>query len=118
MQASSANCTAPVFSLIKRVNKTDLLMPPFKRLFEPIFVPWQEKWDVGFFRGSPFCPLNGPHALNGSVILPKANCSRESLPLLSEQYPKILNVSVLYSFRNMQAPDLPLVSHDEHAQYK
>ncbi len=66
-------------------------------------------------RGSPWC---SNHSLNGTVLLDNSNCSRESLTLLSDAHPGLLNVSLIRPYGRVTTPEGEPASHHEHAAFK
>ncbi|KAL4424736.1 hypothetical protein ABPG77_000079 [Micractinium sp. CCAP 211/92] len=108
-------CPGPVLSVIRHRDHHDVMVPPFAPLWEPHFEPWQGKSDLAFFRGSPWC---SNHSLNGTVLLDNSNCSRESLTLLSDAHPGLLNVSLIRPYGRVTTPEGEPASHHEHAAFK
>lgn len=49
---------------------------------------------------------------------PGSNCSRESLSILSEQHPALLNVSINRPYGAAPGKEGPPATHLEHARYK
>lgn len=43
-------CTAPLLSIIKHADDTDVPVPPFGPVYEPYWVPWEQKMDTAFFK--------------------------------------------------------------------
>ncbi|KAL4422564.1 hypothetical protein ABPG75_008761 [Micractinium tetrahymenae] len=114
-----SRCPGPVLSVIRHMDHHDVLVPLFTPMrlsyYEPYFVPWQSKSDLAFFRGSPWC---SNHQLNGTVLLDSSNCSRESLTLLSNAHPGLLNVSLIRPYGRVTTPEGEPASHHDHATFK
>lgn len=66
-------------------------------------------------RGSPWC---SNHPLNGTVLLDNSTCSRESLTLLSDAHPGLLNVSLIRPYGRVTTPEGEPASHHQHASFK
>ncbi|KAI7844877.1 hypothetical protein COHA_001530 [Chlorella ohadii] len=101
-------CTAPLLSSIKWAEDADVLVPPFGPHYKPYWVPWEDKSDTAFFRGTNYC---APHPLNGTADKHGANCSRAVLSDLSRQRPDLLNCSLL-------GQGVGRVPHAEFANFK
>ncbi|KAL4424735.1 hypothetical protein ABPG77_000078 [Micractinium sp. CCAP 211/92] len=114
-ETGKSNCRAPLLSIIKNPSMSDVLVPPFGRKFEPIFEPWSLKSNLAFFRGSPWCSV---HPLGGTEYRPGSNCSRESLSILSDAHPGLLNVSINRPYGRAPGKEGPAATHMEHAHYK
>lgn len=66
-------------------------------------------------RGTPWCSV---HPIGGTEMRPGSNCSRESLSILSEQHPALLNVSINRPYGAAPGKEGPPATHLEHARYK
>ncbi|EFN52413.1 hypothetical protein CHLNCDRAFT_138890 [Chlorella variabilis] len=119
VQSGHSVCSAPLLSVIRHQNDDDVMVPNFhlnnRAPYEPHSVPWDEKADLAFFRGTPWCNV---HPLNGTRFVEGGNCSREHLPLLTLRHPDLLNATINSDHHRAQGVYGPPATHYEHAWYK